>query len=197
MAFDTPELGYAYDALEPVMSEETMRVHRDKHHAAYTAKLNAALKGHPDLLEKESAWLITNLATLPKALQTPVRNFGGGHVNHAFFWTVLKKDVPARGLAIEAITRHWGSMDTFRKAFSASAESLFGSGWTWLVRNVDSSLEILNTQNQDSPLTQGKTPILVLDVWEHAYYLNYKQDRAGFIKDFWSIVNWDQVNAQF
>lgn len=198
MTYETPKLGYPYNALEPVMSEETLRVHHGKHHTAYTAKLNAALKTHPQLLKRKAAWLLANLDTLPEAVRTPVRNFGGGHVNHAFFWTLLKKGVvPTRGPATEAITRHWGSLGAFKKEFAASATSVFGSGWTWLVRTMDSSLEIINTQNQDSPLTQGKTPLLVLDVWEHAYYLQYKQDRARYIKDFWTIVNWDQINAYF
>lgn len=197
MTYETPALPIEYNELEPVITEEMMHVHYDKHHKGYTAKLNAALEGKDDLLAKTPEELITNPEALPEDVRQKVINVGGGHVNHDFFWHCLKKDIPAEGPAVDAIKEKWGSLEDFQKEFSDKAAALFGSGWTWLVKNAEGKLEIVNTANQDNPLADGKTPLLTLDVWEHAYYLKYMQDRPGFIKAFWQIVNWEFVNQCF
>jgi len=197
MAFQTPDLPYAYNALEPHIDEATMRVHHDKHHVGYTTKLNAAVEGTE--YEKESAEaLVAKLGSLPDSIRTAVRNNGGGHVNHALFWTILSPNgggTPGGDLG-DAIKSTFGSFEAFKEQFAAAAAGRFGSGWAWLV--VDGGkLAITSTPNQDNPLTEGKTPILGLDVWEHAYYLKYQNRRPEYIDAFFNVVNWDQVAKNY
>lgn len=191
-----PELGYAHDALEPHIDAQTMEIHHGKHHQAYVDKLNGALKDHADLQSKSAEDLIKDLDNVPDAIKGAVRNNGGGHVNHSFFWQLLKKDVPAEGAAVEAITKKWGSLEKFQEEFEAAGATRFGSGWAWLVVN-SGELEIMSTANQDSPLTEGKIPLLGIDVWEHAYYLKYQNKRPAYLKAFWNVVNWQKVNEHY
>lgn len=197
MAFQTPDLPYAYNALEPHIDEATMRVHHDKHHVGYTTKLNAAVEG-TEYASKDAEELIRGLNSLPEAIRGAVRNNGGGHVNHALFWTILspKGGGEPTGALADAITKAFGSFSDFKEAFSSAAVSRFGSGWAWLVvRN--GALEVTSTANQDNPLTEGATPILGLDVWEHAYYLKYQNRRPEYIDAFFNVVNWEQVAKNF
>ena len=196
MTHTLPELGYAYDALEPYIDARTMEIHHTKHHQTYIDKLNAALEKHPALQEASAMDLVSALDTVPEAIRTAVRNHGGGHANHSFFWALLKRDVAPEGEVVEAINRQWGGLDQFRADFSSAAALLFGSGWTWLVWN-GSGLEITTTPNQDSPLSRGQHPVLGLDVWEHAYYLNYQNRRPEYIEAFFNVINWRQVEANF
>lgn len=197
MSFQTPDLPFAYDALEPHIDKATMEVHHDKHHVGYTTKLNNAIEGTE--FEKESAEaLVTKWKTLPEKLQNAVRNNGGGHVNHSLFWSILSPNGggnPSGDLAT-AIQSTFGSFEAFKEQFAAAAAGRFGSGWAWLVVN-NGSLEITSTPNQDNPLTDGKTPILGLDVWEHAYYLKYQNRRPEYIQAFFNVVNWDQVAKNY
>lgn len=202
-----PELDYAYDALEPHIDARTMEIHHTKHHQGYVDKLIAALEKwnsgkkadeYDDASAKE---LIRNLNSLdaPEDIKTAIRNNGGGHVNHAFFWKVIgpNKGGEPVGEIAEAIKSKFGSFDAFKEEFSNAAASRFGSGWAWLVKNDAGELEVMSTPNQDNPLTEGKCPLLGLDVWEHAYYLNYQNKRPDYIKAFWNIVNWDEVNRLY
>ncbi|MGX7419641.1 superoxide dismutase [Carnobacterium gallinarum] len=194
MTYTVPELPYGYDALEPTIDTETMHLHHDKHHVAYVTNLNAAIEKHPELGEKTIEELVSDLDAVPEDIRGAVRNNGGGHANHSFFWEILSPTGGGEptGDVKAAIDEAFGSFDKFKEAFAAAATTRFGSGWAWLV--VDGGkLAVTSTANQDSPLTDGKTPILGLDVWEHAYYLNYKNVRPEYIKSFWNIVNWDQV----
>ena len=186
-------LPYAYDALEPYIDEQTMRIHHGKHHQTYVDKLNAALEGHESLQETPLGKLLENLDQVPDDIRTAVRNHGGGHANHSFFWPTLKKDVGFGGEIVDAVNSSFGSYDNFKQSFSNSAALLFGSGWTWLVWD-QGKLEIITTPNQDNPLSQGKKPILGLDVWEHAYYLKYQNRRPEYIEAFFNVINWDVVN---
>jgi Fe-Mn family superoxide dismutase len=196
MAHTLPKLDYAYDALEPYIDARTMEIHHTKHHQTYIDKLNAALKGHDALEALDVEKLIQDLNAVPEAIRTAVRNHGGGHANHRFFWSILKKDVKAAGPAVEAIAKKFGSFDKFKEAFSNAAALLFGSGWTWLM--VDKGdLEIVTTPNQDSPISQGKRPILGIDVWEHAYYLKYQNRRPEYITAFFNVVNWEKVSEHY
>ncbi len=192
--YKLPDLPYAYDALEPFIDEQTMRVHHDKHHQGYTDKFNQALSEYPEFQEKSAEELLRDLDVIPQEIRMAVKNNGGGYVNHSFFWPLLKKNGgEPSGEILKLITNHFNQYDEFRQQFSLAALNLFGSGWAWLV--VDrGQLEIVATQNQDSPLSQGKTPLLALDVWEHAYYLKYQNKRADYIEAFFNIINWDQVN---
>ncbi len=196
MTHTLPDLGYAYDALEPYIDARTMEIHHTKHHQTYVDKLNAALENHPALQEASVQKLVTALDTVPEAIRTAVRNHGGGHANHSFFWPLLKKDVAPGGEVVEAINHRWGGLDQFRSEFTSAATLLFGSGWTWLVWN-GKALEITTTPNQDSPLSRGQHPILGLDVWEHAYYLKYQNRRPAYIEAFFNVINWTQVDANF
>ena len=196
MSHKLPDLPYAYDALEPFFDARTMEIHHTKHHQTYVDKLNAALKGQTVLADRSTEKLLCNLDDVPEKIWTAVRNHGGGHANHSFFWPILKKNVPASGPACDAIARQFGSFAAFKEEFSSSAALLFGSGWTWLVRE-GSGLAILTTANQDSPLSLGKKPILGLDVWEHAYYLKYQNRRPEYIEAFFNIINWEKVNEHF
>jgi Fe-Mn family superoxide dismutase len=196
MSHTLPKLDYAYDALEPYIDARTMEIHHTKHHQTYIDKLNAALKGHAALETASVEKLIRDLTAVPEAIRTAVRNHGGGHANHSFFWPTLKKGVKAGGPAVEAIANAFGSFDKFKEAFSNAAGLLFGSGWAWLtVRSGE--LEIVTTPNQDSPISQGKTPILGIDVWEHAYYLKYQNRRPEYIAAFFEVINWEKVNEHY
>ncbi len=196
MTHTLPDLGYGYDALEPYIDARTMEIHHTKHHQTYIDKLNAALENHPALQEASVQELVSALDTVPEAIRMAVRNHGGGHANHSFFWPLLKKDVAPGGEVVEAINRRWGGLDQFRTDFASAATLLFGSGWTWLVWNGN-DLEITTTPNQDSPLSRGQQPVLGLDVWEHAYYLNYQNRRPEYIEAFFNVINWERVNANF
>ncbi len=193
MAYILDPLPYDYTALEPFIDEQTMRIHHDKHHQAYIDKLNAALEGHDDLMSKPIEALIADLGAVPEKIRTAVQNHGGGHANHTFFWKIIRKDVPLLGEIKDAINHDFGSFEAFKEAFGNAATTRFGSGWAWLVV-ADGKLEIISTANQDSPLFQNKTPILGIDVWEHAYYLKYQNRRAEYIEAFFNIINWEQVN---
>ncbi len=196
MIHKLPELGYAYDALEPYFDARTMEIHHTKHHQTYVDKLNAALENHSALQEVSVQELVAALDTVPEAIRAAVRNHGGGHANHSFFWPLLKKDVAPVGDVVTAIERRWGGLDQFRTEFTSAAALLFGSGWAWLVWNGQ-ELEITTTANQDSPLGSGYKPILGLDVWEHAYYLKYQNRRPEYIEAFFNVINWQQVDANF
>jgi Fe-Mn family superoxide dismutase len=196
--YTLPKLPYAYDALEPHIDAETMMIHHDKHHQAYIDKLVAALADRPDLMKKSPTELIRNLQAVPEAIRTAVQNHGGGHVNHTFFWKIMgpgKGGVPSGSLA-DAIAKKFGDFAKFQEQFNAAAAARFGSGWAWLVKGPE-SLEILSTANQDSPLSLGKTPIVGLDVWEHAYYLKYRNMRPNYITAWWNVVNWEQAAENF
>jgi len=198
MVFELPELGYAYNSLEPFIDEATMRLHHDKHHAAYVKKLNEALEGHKGLQDKSVEELIKNLNSVPENIRNAVRNHGGGHLNHSFFWKLLKKNTKPSGEILDAIKKNFGGLDEFKEQFKKSALGQFGSGWAWLVLNPASKkLEIMSTSNQDSPLTLGKIPVLCIDVWEHAYYLKYQNMRDSYIDNFFNVINWNQVNKNF
>lgn len=197
--FTLPDLPYDYSALEPFIDTETMHFHHDKHHAAYVKNLNDALAGHDDLLGLEAGEILADLSKVPEEIRTKVKNNGGGHVNHSMYWEIMcaqaESGKPGAPLA-EAINSAFGDFPTFQEKFSATALGRFGSGWAWLV--VDGgSLSILDTQNQDSPVSAGKIPVLLIDVWEHAYYLKYKNMRADYIKAWWNVVNWKKVNELF
>jgi Fe-Mn family superoxide dismutase len=189
-------LPYAYNALEPYIDSNTMQIHHSRHHQTYVDKLNGALGGYPDLQKHGVETLLMNLIEIPEAIRSAVRNHGGGHANHSFFWPLLKTDVGFSGEVADAITHRFGSFDKFKADFSAAASLLFGSGWAWLVWH-NKALEIMTTPNQDSPLIEQITPILGLDVWEHAYYLKYQNHRADYIESFFHIINWHRVNENF
>jgi len=198
MAYELPQLPYAYDALEPHIDKETMNIHHTKHHNTYVTNLNNALAGHDDLLSKSVEELIANLDAVPESARTAVRNNGGGHANHSLFWELLSPSGggnPSGALA-EAIDAKFGNYDSFKEEFAKAATTRFGSGWAWLAVN-NGELEVTSTPNQDSPLMEGKTPLLGLDVWEHAYYLNYQNRRPDYIGAFWNVVNWDEVSKRY
>lgn len=198
MTYTLPDLPYAYDALEPYIDEETMHLHHDKHHNTYVTNLNAAIEKHPELGEKTVEELLADFSSVPEDIQTAVRNNGGGHANHTFFWEILGPNAGGEptGAIKEAIEAAFGSFEDFKEEFKTAATGRFGSGWAWLVVK-DGKLAITSTANQDSPLMDGQTPVLGLDVWEHAYYLKYKNVRPDYINAFWSVVNWDKVNEYF
>ncbi|WP_026692887.1 superoxide dismutase SodA [Peribacillus kribbensis] len=198
MAFELPQLPYAYDALEPSIDKETMNIHHTKHHNTYVTNLNNALEGNEELLGKSVEEVISNLDAVPENVRTAVRNNGGGHANHSLFWQLLSPNgggEPTGELA-EAINSKFGSFENFKEEFAKAATTRFGSGWAWLVVN-NGQLEVTSTPNQDNPLMEGKTPILGLDVWEHAYYLNYQNRRPEYITSFWNVVNWEEVNNRY
>ncbi len=199
MAYTLPDLPYAYDALEPHIDARTMEIHYTKHHQGYTNKLNAAIEGHADLESKSAEDLVADLGSLPDDVKGAVRNNGGGYVNHKLFWTVLSPNGggnPSGELA-SAIDSTFGSYDEFKTKFEDAAKTQFGSGWAWLVVDNSGKLHVTSTPNQDSPLTDGHTPILGLDVWEHAYYLNYQNRRPDYVSAFWNVVNWDEVARRY
>jgi len=196
MSHRLPDLPYGYDALEPYFDARTMEIHHTKHHQTYVDKLNAALDGQGRFSDYNVERLLTELNDIPENIRTAVRNHGGGHANHSFFWPMLKRDVVPSGPAFDAISRQFGNFDAFKEKFSSAAALLFGSGWAWLVRE-GSGLAIVTTANQDSPLTLGKKPIIGLDVWEHAYYLKYQNRRPEYIEAFFHVINWNKVNEYF
>jgi len=195
--FELPQLPYAYDALEPHIDKETMNIHHTRHHNTYITNLNAALEGK-EVTATTIEELISNLDALPEGNQTAVRNNGGGHANHSLFWTLLTPEGTGApvGEVAEAINAKFGSFDEFKAAFTQAALTRFGSGWAWLVVN-NGELEVTSTPNQDSPLMEGKTPILGLDVWEHAYYLNFQNKRPDYVGAFWNVVNWTKVEELY
>jgi Fe-Mn family superoxide dismutase len=199
MAFTLPPLPYPADALEPHIDKTTMEIHHGKHHGAYVTNLNKALESAPDLQSKTVEELLAgSLAAVPEAIKTAVRNNGGGHANHSLFWNLLsaKGGGAPKGEIENVITATFGSFDSFKEKFNAAATTRFGSGWAWLVKGGGTQFEILSTANQDSPLMDGKKPILGLDVWEHAYYLKYQNRRPEYIAAWWNLVNWDEANKQ-
>lgn len=199
MSFELPPLPYPEDALEPTIDARTMSIHHDKHHAGYTNNLNNALAGHPELASKSIVELLGDLDSLPASIQTAVRNNGGGYANHALFWQIMGpggSGQPSGDLAA-AIDEAFGSFDSFKEAFSKAGATRFGSGWAWLYVGGDGNLAVTSTPNQDTPLMNGETPILGLDVWEHAYYLNYQNRRPDYISSWWNVVNWDAVAENY
>jgi Fe-Mn family superoxide dismutase len=197
MAFEVPDLPYAYDALEPHIDEATMRVHHDKHHQAYVDKANAALEG-TEWADRSVEDVLTNLSSLPGDKQGPVRNNAGGHYNHSLFWNMMGPDGGGEptGQVGEAIASTFGSFDSFKDEFKAAGIARFGSGWAWLVKD-SSGLAVVSTPNQDTPLSDGSAPLLGADVWEHAYYLKYQNKRPDYLDAFWNVVNWDYVNELY
>jgi Fe-Mn family superoxide dismutase len=198
MAHEVPPLPYDYNALEPHIDEQTMRIHHDKHHAAYVNNLNTALEKHPELQQKNIVDLLRGINSAPQDIQTAVRNNGGGHANHTMFWEIMgpgKGSAPSGAIA-DAIKSSFGSFDSFKEQFAKAAAGRFGSGWAWLI-DAGGKLAIESTANQDSPLMEGKKIVLGLDVWEHAYYLKYQNRRPDYITAWWNVVNWDAVNKRF
>lgn len=197
MAIILPDLPYAYDALEPHIDAETMTLHHDKHHATYVANANAALEKHPEIGEDLEA-LLADVSQIPEDIRQAVINNGGGHLNHALFWELMSPEETQISQELsEDINATFGSFEDFKAAFTAAATGRFGSGWAWLVVNAEGKLEVLSTANQDTPIMEGKKPILGLDVWEHAYYLNYRNLRPNYIKAFFEIINWNKVNELY
>jgi superoxide dismutase, Fe-Mn family len=198
MAHEVPPLPYDYNALEPHIDEQTMRIHHDKHHAAYVNNLNAALEKHPDLQQKTVDDLIKGINSVADDIRTAVRNNGGGHVNHTMFWEIMGpgKGGDPTGPIGDAIKSSFNSYDSFKEQFAKAATTRFGSGWAWLI-DAGGKLAIESTANQDSPLMEGKKPLLGLDVWEHAYYLKFQNRRPDYIGAWWNVVNWDAVNKRF
>jgi Fe-Mn family superoxide dismutase len=195
--FKVPPLTYAFDALEPHIDARTMEIHHDKHHAAYVNNLNKALEAHPDLQGKTIEELISDIAALPAGIQTAVRNNGGGHYNHSLFWDIMGPNGGApSGDLLAAIDAGFGSLDKMKEAVNAAGAGRFGSGWAWVIKS-GGKLEVTSTPNQDSPLMEGKTAILGVDVWEHAYYLNYQNRRPDYLAAWWNTVAWEKVAARF
>ena len=198
MAYEVPPLPYAYNALEPHIDEQTMHLHHDKHHAAYVTKLNGAVEKHPDLQKKSPEDLIRNLNSLPEDIRGVVRNNGGGHVNHTMFWHIMgphKGGTPSGAIA-DAIHKAFGSFDAFKEKFEAAGVNQFGSGWAWLVRTKSGEFQVKSTPNQDNPMMNGEFPVMGNDVWEHAYYLKYQNRRPDYLKAWWNVVNWDEINKR-
>ena len=195
--FSLPKLQYSYDALEPFIDAKTMEIHYTKHHQAYIDKLNKALERYPKLQKNSAEDLIKNLPVVPEDIRTAMRNHGGGHVNHSFFWQILKKGVEPKGEILKAINKKFKGIDNFKELFKDAATTLFGSGWVWLVVNKEGELEIMKTPNQDNPISNGMIPILGIDVWEHAYYLKYQNRRPEYVDAFFNVINWDKVNEHF
>lgn len=198
MPYSLPPLPYDYNALEPHIDEQTMRIHHDKHHGAYVNNLNAALEKHAPLQNKSVEDLLKSINTVPEDIRTAVRNNGGGHANHTMFWEIMgpHKGGAPTGAIGDAITSTFGSFDTFKTQLNDAGAKRFGSGWAWLV-DAGGKLAIESTANQDSPLMEGKRPILGVDVWEHAYYLKYQNRRADYLAAWWNVINWDAVNKRF
>ncbi len=199
MPFTLPPLTYAFDALEPFIDAKTMEIHHDKHHQAYVDNLNNALANAPELADKSLDWLVTNLAGVPEGIRMAVRNNGGGHLNHSMFWTLMKKGGGGdpKGPVADAIKSAFGGFDELKKQFNDAGLKRFGSGWAWVVLGKDGKLAVTSTPNQDNPLTDGAAPIFGNDVWEHAYYLKYQNRRGEYLNAWWSVVDWDAINARF
>ena len=199
MAFTLPPLPYPYNALEPHIDEQTMRIHHDKHHGTYVTNLNAALEGHADLQQKSLDALLQGVNSLPEAIRAPVRNNGGGHANHTFFWEILQPGgaTEPTGALADAITKTFGGFAAFKEQFAKACVGRFGSGWGWLTLDKSGKLAIESSPNQDSPVMEGKTPVVGCDVWEHAYYLKYQNRRADYVTAWWNVVNWTEVGKRF
>ena len=198
MAHELPKLNYSYDSLEPYIDAKTMEIHHSKHHKAYVDNLNKALEKHEELQDKPVEWLLENINSISEMVRTAVRNHGGGHFNHSFFWNCLKKDVKPKREILRAIVNEFGGFEGFSAQFKQSAVTQFGSGWAWLVLNPSSrKLEIMQTHDQESPISYGKIPLLVVDVWEHAYYLKYQNRRADYVEAFVNVIDWEKVNENY
>jgi len=199
MAFELPKLSYAYDALEPHIDARTMEIHHSKHHQAYTNNLNAAIEKHPELADKKVGELLADLDAVPEDIRGAVRNNGGGFKNHNIFWKVMSPDGggdPSGELA-DAIKAAFGEFSSFKEKFASAGMTQFGSGWAWLCKADDGALSIVATANQDNPLSQGLSPLMGIDVWEHAYYLNYQNMRGDYIAAWWNVVNWEEVAHRY
>ena len=204
MAYSLPALGYSTDSLEPHIDGRTMEIHHGKHHQTYVDKLNSALAEHSELSALGIENLIDDISALPDSVKSAVRNNGGGHANHSFFWKCISPNGggPPQGELLLSIEKTFGNLDSFKSEFTQAALTRFGSGWAWLVKQSDGSLAVTSTPNQDSPLMNGVaecngTPIIGLDVWEHAYYLNYQNRRPDYVSGFWNIVDWERANSLF
>lgn len=198
MIFELPPLPYAYDSLEPYIDKETMIIHHDKHHKAYVDNLNKAIEGHEELQDMDVEWLLKNLSVISEQIRTQVKNHGGGHYNHSFFWTCLKKGMIPNGEVLAAIIRDFGNYENFVQKFKQAAISQFGSGWAWLALDPRTrKLELMQTHDQESPISVGKIPLLVIDVWEHAYYLKYQNRRVDYVDAFMNVINWKKVNGNY
>src|SRR5438128_1737919 len=195
MAFQVPPLPYDFGALEPHIDAQTMQIHHDKHHGAYVTNLNAAIEKHAELGSKSAEDLIKNLNAVPEDIRTAVRNNGGGHVNHSMFWTIMgpKAGGPPSGKIADAIKSAFGDFEQFKEKLNNAGVTRFGSGWAWLVRDGSGKLDVYSTANQDSPLMEGKFPIMGVDVWEHAYYLKYQNRRPDYVSAWWNVVNWAEI----
>ena len=196
MAFELSPLPYNYDALDPYIDAQTMQVHHDLHHQAYVNNLNAALEKYPELQSKSPEELIKDLSNLPQDITGAVRNNGGGHVNHTMFWQIMAPNAGGEptGAVAQAISENFGDFESFKQKFNDAGTKQFGSGWVWLVRTTDGKIDITSSPNQDNPMSSGHFPIMGNDVWEHAYYLKYQNRRAEYLKQWWNVVNWDEVN---
>ena len=199
MAHEVPPLPYDYSALEPYIDTQTMHLHHDKHHQAYVTNLNAAIEKAPELAKLTIEEIIKGLENVPEAVRTAVRNNGGGHINHSMYWTIMGPNAGGEpsGAIAAAIKSTFGDLATFKEKFNDAGLKQFGSGWAWLVRDAAGKLHVMSTPNQDNPLTQGFYPIMGNDVWEHAYYLKYQNRRADYLKEWWNVVNWAEVNNRF
>jgi Fe-Mn family superoxide dismutase len=199
MAYELPPLPYPFDALEPHIDAKTMEIHHDKHHQAYITNANNALKDYPELAAKPVDELIAKLSAVPEAIRGPVRNNAGGHSNHSFFWKILGPNAGGapKGKLAEAINSTFGGFDQFKEKIQAAGAARFGSGWAWLIVNVEGKLEVISTPNQDSPIMDGLKPVFGVDVWEHAYYLKYQNRRPDYLKAVWAVVNWDVVGQYY
>ncbi|KKP43329.1 MAG: Superoxide dismutase [Parcubacteria group bacterium GW2011_GWA2_33_14] len=197
--YELPILPYEYNALEPYIDEETMKIHHDKHHAAYVNNLNTAIEKYPDLFSKSSEDLLINLNEVPEDIKAAVRNNAGGHINHSAFWQSMSPNAGGepKGKLGEEINKSFGNFEEFKNKFNDAGVKRFGSGWVWLVVNKEGKLDIVSTPNQDNPIMDGQKPLLGNDVWEHAYYLKYKNMRVDYLKAWWSVVNWEEVNRKF
>ncbi|MFN3159514.1 MAG: superoxide dismutase [Rubinisphaera brasiliensis] len=199
MAYELPSLPYAYDALEPHIDAKTMEIHHSKHHQGYVTKVNAALEGHPELASKSIEDLMSDLSSVPEDIRGAVRNNGGGHANHSLFWTIMSPNgggTPS-GEVADAINKAFGSFDEFKTKFADAAATRFGSGWAWLCVKSGGEVHVESTPNQDTPLSDGHTPIMGIDVWEHAYYLNYQNRRPDYVSAFWNVIDWDAVEKRY
>lgn len=203
MPFELPQLPYPYDALEPHIDAETMEIHHTRHHQTYTNNLNAALEKHPELAGKTIEELLSGLDSVPEDIRTAVRNNGGGYFNHNIFWVIMAPNAGGEptGELADAIKAKWGSFDAFKQEFSQAAITLFGSGWAWLCVDANGELTIVQTPNQDNPIMpyypEGLKPIMGIDVWEHAYYLKYRNRRADYVAAWWNVVNWPEVARRY
>ncbi|MGC9603367.1 MAG: superoxide dismutase [Minisyncoccia bacterium] len=197
--YELPKLPYSYDALEPYIDARTMEIHHTKHHATYVAKLNEALANYPELQAKPVRELLAGLQNIPDSLKTAVRNHGGGHFNHSMFWELMKPQGggAAVGELSKTIVKTFGAFEKFEEEFTKAATGVFGSGWVWLVLDSNNALKIVQTPNQENPISSGMKPILCLDVWEHAYYLKYQNRRPDYISAWWNVINWEQANTNF